>query len=455
MEKGAFETVEAERFLKDWGAQTPGIGDVVSVYTPIQMESKNAFGLDFQKDDMVITFEGILSKNRLPAKIAHMLSVLSKKMDTPVDIEFAHDGKHIYLLQCRAQSRGSHREPAPIPRQLSPGDMLFTANRFITNARLEGITHIVYVNAEAYGDLPSKEAMLDVGRAVGRLCGVLPRRKYILIGPGRWGSRGDIQLGVRVTYSDICNTAALIEVGKEKRGYIPELSFGTHFFQDLVEADIAYIPLYPDQPDVVFKERFFCCAHNLLGEVLPQYAHLSHVLKVIDVQRSFFGKTLSLYMNADLERAVAFFADAPHQKSDALITPPVTADYGQAPRESDEHWRWRQYMAERIAGEMDVDAYGVRGVYLIGSTNTGNVGMGSDIDLLIHFSGDERQRGLLTQWLDGWSRALARINYLKTGYDADGLLDAHIVTDEDIQNSDPFAIKINSITDPATRLRSI
>ncbi|MGI5899617.1 MAG: PEP/pyruvate-binding domain-containing protein [Christensenellales bacterium] len=313
LEKGIFETVKADEFLKNWGAQTPAVGDMISTYTPAQMESKSAFDLDFKNDDMVITFEGILAKNKLPVMISHMLAELSKKMNTPVDIEFAHDGKHMYLLQCRAQSRGSLKEPAPIP-QLSPNDLLFTANRFITNARLEGITHIVYVDADAYGELPSKEAMLDVGMAVGRLGGLLPRRKYVLIGPGRWGSRGDIQLGVRVTYSDISNTAALIEVAKEKRGYIPELSFGTHFFQDLVEADIAYLPIYPDQPGAVFKGRLLCFADNMLGELLPQYACLSHVLKVIDVKKSFSGKTLSLYMNADLEQGIAFFADAPMQK---------------------------------------------------------------------------------------------------------------------------------------------
>ena len=87
--------------------------------------------------------------------------------------------------------------------------------------------------------------MRDVGRAVGRLNKLLPKRQFILIGPGRWGSRGDIRLGVPVTYSEINNTAMLIEVARQKGNYLPELSFGTHFFQDLVEASIRYLPLYP------------------------------------------------------------------------------------------------------------------------------------------------------------------------------------------------------------------
>ena len=77
------------------------------------------------------------------------------------------------------------------------------------------------------------------------------------MGPGRWGSRGDIKLGVSVTYSDINNTAVLIEIARQKGNYVPDLSFGTHFFQDLVEADIRYLPLYPDDARVVFNEAFF------------------------------------------------------------------------------------------------------------------------------------------------------------------------------------------------------
>jgi pyruvate, water dikinase len=85
----------------------------------------------------------------------------------------------------------------------------------------------------------------DVGRAVGRLNKLLPRRQFVLMGPGRWGSRGDIKLGVSVTYSDINNTAVLMEIAARRGSYVPDLSFGTHFFQDLVEAGIRYLPLFP------------------------------------------------------------------------------------------------------------------------------------------------------------------------------------------------------------------
>jgi hypothetical protein len=84
--------------------------------------------------------------------------------------------------------------------------------------------------------------MLAVGHAVGRLNKLLPKRQFILMGPGRWGSRGNIRLGVHVTYSDINNTAVLIEIARQRGEYVPDLSFGTHFFQDLVESWIRFLP---------------------------------------------------------------------------------------------------------------------------------------------------------------------------------------------------------------------
>lgn len=451
LEKHQFETVSVQDFLKEYGHEVPQLHHLVSVCSDDFVQKKLAFALNAQEDDLVVTFEGILSDTTISAKLQRMLKVLSEKMKTPVDIEFAYDGQHMYLLQCRAQGHGGfHSEPAPIPKQLPPQDVLFTANRFITNGRLKDISHIVYVDPDGYNNLSTREDMLAVGKAVGLLGDLLPRRKYILMGPGRWGSRGDIMLGVRVTYSDICNTAALIEVAKEKHSYVPELSFGTHFFQDLVEADIVYIPLYPDQPGNVYKELFFSESDNLLAEILPQYAYLSDVLRVIDVPGTCVRKTLSIHLNADLEQAVAFLT------GETDVRPPSVVRYRDdtwRASDNEEHWRWRQYMAEQIAAEMDMTRFGVKGVYLFGSTNTGGTHMRSDIDLLLHFDGNGQQRTLLCEWLRGWSKALAKINFLHTGYAADEMLDIHIVTDEDIQNNDSFAAKIGSITDPAALLR--
>ena len=59
---------------------------------------------------------------------------------------------------------------------------------------------------------------------------------------------------------------------------------------------------------------------------------------------------------------------------------------------------------------------------------------------------------LVYHWLEGWSLCLSEMNYLRTGYRTEGLLDVHVVTDADIANRDSFAIKIGAVTDPAQEL---
>ncbi|NLK27622.1 MAG: hypothetical protein GX306_04665, partial [Clostridiales bacterium] len=79
--------------------------------------------------------------------------------------------------------------------------------------------------------------------------------------------------------------------------------------------------------------------------------------------------------------------------------------------------------------------------------------LNSDIDLLIHFDGTDDEKDRLSTWLHGWSMALSEVNYIKTGYKSNGLLDVHYITDQDIKNKTSYAIKIDSIFDPAYPLR--
>ena len=72
---------------------------------------------------------------------------------------------------------------------------------------------------------------------------------------------------------------------------------------------------------------------------------------------------------------------------------------------------------------MDPDRFGVKGFYLMGSTKNATAGPASDIDIIIHFIGTNEQRKDLEIWLDGWSQSLSQMNFLRTGYETDGLLD--------------------------------
>jgi hypothetical protein len=98
---------------------------------------------------------------------------------------------------------------------------------------------------------------------------------------------------------------------------------------------------------------------------------------------------------------------------------------------SPEHWRWRQRLAERMALLMDRDRFGVRDVFLYGSTEAGTAGPGSDIDLLVACDGDDARRHDLEVWLDGWSRCLAELTYQMIGLPVAGMIGARIVGAEE------------------------
>ena len=109
-------------------------------------------------------------------------------------------------------------------------------------------------------------------------------------------------------------------------------------------------------------------------------------------------------------------------------------------------------MAERIAAEIDATRFGVVAIYIFGSTKNATAGPASDIDLLVHTRGDARQCAELLSWLDGWGRCLSEMNFLRTGYRTETLLDVHLVTDEDIAKRTSYASKIGAVTDAAREL---
>jgi hypothetical protein len=443
LETERFETVDVTDMLVEFGSEFPAISQIASVCDADAVYGPVGFDWDPNRQGTVVTFEGLVSNTPFVPRMRALLKLLREKMGVPVDIEFASDGKDFYLLSAAAEL-SLDVTPAPIPR-----DIRRTASSFRRSLRLErpgSRHHARRAWTPRRGGIGELSDLRDVGRAVGRLNKMLPKRQFVLMGPGRWGSRGDIKLGVPVTYSQINNAAVLIEVARKRGSYVPDLSFGTHFFQDLVESSIRYLPLFPGAPGTIFNELFLKRAPNILADMLPEFAHLSNVVHVIDVPRAADGLILRVLMNADLDEAIGL-----------LATPTVGAGTGVEKRREvepvhDDHWRWRLRMAEQIAAEIDPGRFGIVGLYIFGSVKNATAGPKSDIDLLVHIRGDEATRLALEHWLEGWSLCLSEVNFLRTGYRTDGLLDAHIVTDEDFEKQNSYAMKVGAITDAARPL---
>lgn len=450
LETNEFETIDIRQLIKDYGHEYPNINAIISIFENQMLRQPMGLEPDFEQDDLVVTFDGLLKGSKFIKQVDLILKTLKKKFDTPVDIEFASDGKDFYLLQCRPQSFSRQVTADAIPKNIPKENLLFTANKYISNGRVPDISHIVYVDPLAYSEIEEHSKLLQVGRVVGRLNKMLPKRKFILLGPGRWGSRGDIKLGVNVTYSDINNTSMLVEIARTKSGYVPDLSFGTHFFQDLVEASIRYLPLYPDDDEVFFNEDFFLNSPNSFKELLPEYGYLENVVHVIDVTKIKTGHVMRVLLNADQEEGVGILTppDTKRETSVEYDESIEFIEYSQA-----DQWRWRMAIAERIAHDLDAIKYGVLGLYVFGSTKNGTATARSDINLICHIEAHDRRKELLKHWFEGWSQCLGEINYLRTGARMErGMLDVHYITDEDIKIKTSYAAKINAPTNPAKPL---
>ena len=177
-----------------------------------------------------------------------------------------------------------------------------------------------------------------------RLNVLRPSAASSLMGPGRWGSRGDTSTGRAGDVRGHQQHRGVDRDFRQKGSYSPELSFGTHFFQDLMESGIRYIPLYPDDRDIIFNEFFLTSAINLLPGILPEYEHLADTVRVIDVPHRRDGEHLKILMNAELNEAIAYFGEP------AAASGPVRVEPKHPEPRSDDFWRWRMRMAGRSPG---------------------------------------------------------------------------------------------------------
>jgi hypothetical protein len=255
---------------------------------------------------LVLTFEGLLKSGPFVPLIKSVLSRLAGQYEQPVDIEFAVSMTPeggipkltFHLLQCRPQNQWSaeSREIQSMPTDLPVQDKILLCTRMVPQGRLSQVEYIIYVDSLAYYQLDTLESHTEVARCIGKLNGALEGKTFILIGPGRWGSSDPMQ-GVPVTYADIFNTRALVEVASTKSGFAAEPSYGTHFFQDLVESQIYPLAVYPEEPGDHLNLDFIRQSKNQIREFIAEPTKASRCIKVIHIPTERPGYHLEMIMD--------------------------------------------------------------------------------------------------------------------------------------------------------------
>lgn len=262
---------------------------------------------------LILTFDYLTRDRNFVKLMRTALMRLEQYYERPVDIEFTVQiipsyplpEYRLHLLQCRPLSQREMEESVSIPSNLPDEDVLFTSFQLIPDGKAEGIRYIVFVDPSVYRTIPDAATKLQVGRAIGRLNQIFAGKRFVMMGPGRWGS-ANLDLGVRVTYADIFNTRALIEIAVDGSEGSPALSYGTHFYQDLVEAGIHSLPIHLNDSKGRFEWSFFHESANVLAEFSPQDSQLAPYLKVIDVPASAGGRRLTILMDGSRDEAVGF-----------------------------------------------------------------------------------------------------------------------------------------------------
>lgn len=238
-----------------------------------------------------ITCRGLVRNSSLMQDMSGMMQALQEEYEHPVDIEFtmnvSQDGEYVInLLQCRPllvmQNNKSIRMPA-VSDARPPLLECFHASMGLSRA--VQLDAVVYIDPVAYYEMPYSEKP-----RIARLLGAVnwhfreKGKHLLLLTPGRIGTSSP-ELGVPTAFADISEFCAICEIAESRAGYQPELSYGSHIFQDLVEADILYTAVFEDEKTRHFHPEQLAGLPDSIteyGEDGKKYTGIVHIYDVSD-----------------------------------------------------------------------------------------------------------------------------------------------------------------------------
>ena len=248
----------------------------------------------------IFSFKKLLWQTDFAKDMTHILQMLSDRYDYPVDIEYACNFRpgtepdyRINLLQCRPlQTKGvGSAMQAPELKTL----LYRVSGNFMGGNMCQPVEWIVRLRAREYLDLTPQQKY-QTARTVGTLNSLLKGKNAVLLGPGRWGT-STISLGVPVVFMEICHFISVSEVSYNERGLVPELSYGSHFFQDLVEAGTFYTALHQDEEDCEYHDEALSELRECFLELVPELkdSPIANVIEVFDAR----GRGAMLYAEVE------------------------------------------------------------------------------------------------------------------------------------------------------------
>lgn len=259
----------------------------------------------------VLTFEHLLTKTDFVDHMIEMLDILNNAYEHAVDVEFTVNffnktDYRINLLQCRPFQFSGKVKQVHLPEDVETDDIILkTSGPIIGQNMVKAINTIIYVLPEKYGKM-TMSRRFSIARMVGELSNIKSRDgNVMLIGPGRWGTTMPA-LGIPVSFAEIKNASAICEIVKMHEGLVPDISLGTHFFNDLVEMDILYIAVFPEKTGYLLNESLFKKLPNHLIKILPDASSWVDTLFVIDTKDIKKDKNIMIHVDTIKQKGILF-----------------------------------------------------------------------------------------------------------------------------------------------------
>jgi hypothetical protein len=214
----------------------------------------------------VVNFADILKYNYIPmAKtIEVVLDVVKEALGSPVEIEFAIDLNRdedykasFYLLQIKPLI-GNVADFVIDMDKIDKKDILLYSEKEMGNGMIDSIDEIVFVDPETF----DKGKTVEMAEEIDRINSEMGKagKKYILIGPGRWGTR-DRWIGIPVTWPQISNAKVIVETSLE--GFPLDASSGSHFFHNVTSMNVGYFCVQPELSDSFIRYDVLRARENL------------------------------------------------------------------------------------------------------------------------------------------------------------------------------------------------
>jgi hypothetical protein len=311
LEENAFKTLPVHEVLC---SQYPSLRMIAQVEQEGYFTTPRSRIMQTDIPKTAITFDELLRRTTFGNTMSKILHILEENYHVAVDMEFTirllepnapKPRVEVIVLQCRPQSHLQSVLPATLPKDIPTEKIIFSTHFMVPQGYLPKIKYVIYVDPEGYFSLTTQSARNLLTRVISLLNSKLENKSFICVGPGRWGTTNP-DLGVYVGYADVFKAGALVELAGKGVGPAPEPSLGTHFFQDMMEAQIYPLAMSLDDQKTIFNKDFFNKGPNCIKKWFGENETLPECIRLIDVDTYCPDHHIEIVMDDEKGLATAF-----------------------------------------------------------------------------------------------------------------------------------------------------